>query len=122
MAQQMDTDVVTFKAGAAIAKFRMVKLSGTNDRTVIATAAGEAPIGITQDAAAAANDQIPVKLIGGGGTFKVEAEKALATRNGLVYPGASGMISDAESGTAIGRVLDTASASGAIVEMLPAAP
>lgn len=122
MTQQNDSDYLTMTSGAALAKFRMVKLDSTNDRQVVATGAGEAPIGITQEAASASGEKILIKKIGAGGTQKVTAAKALATRNGLVYPGASGRISDASSGTAVGRNLDTASATEEIVEMLPAGP
>jgi len=119
MASQQETQFHTFTAGAALAKFRQVKLDSTNDRQVVATGAGEKGIGITQNAASASGERVTVKLYSGSGTYKVEAGLTIGTRNGLVYSGASGRLSSTGSGNAVGRNLDTPSGTGSIFELMP---
>jgi len=54
----------SFKAGAAIAKYTIVKFDSADDTVVVATGNTDLPIGIALEAAAAAGDRIDVAVQG----------------------------------------------------------
>jgi hypothetical protein len=117
MAEQVDNGIATFTTASALVAFRCVKLSSTTDHTVTYAGAGEKSIGVTQQGAAS-GALIPVKLWSGGGTFRIEAGAAMATRNAVCYAAASGKVSGSASGNPIGRILDVASGDGSMVEVV----
>ena len=120
MTTQNDNGLMTFVAGEALAQHTLVRLSSTNDRTVVYTDSGEIPIGVVQEAVASGG-VANVKLLSSGGTFKMTASEAIATRNCRVYPADDGKVKDTAAGNAIGYALDTASAIGGIIEVCPIA-
>lgn len=101
--------VVTFTASAAINRKCRVKLTG--DGTVGPAGAGEASIGVSQDAVAASGDLVQVLMWSTDRITKVAASKAIAV-NTAIYGAAAGQISDAASGAAIGKSLHAAAAAG----------
>ena len=121
MASQNDNGMATFAVDAPMSAWRRVKLSSTTNRTVTYADAGEVAIGVTQEVVEGTGDQIQVKTGTTPGTFKVEAAKAIATRNCALYGANDGKVSDAASGGIIGYALDTASGTGAVLEMAPIA-
>ncbi|MCL4502481.1 MAG: DUF2190 family protein, partial [Deltaproteobacteria bacterium] len=105
-------------ANGALAAKRHVKLSAgtvTNPAQVEYAGAGENGIGITQYAAAD-GEPVAVKLWGDGGTHEVTASKAIA-EGATVYAAASGKVSDAAVGTALGVALEVGAADS-IMEMV----
>lgn len=117
--------IKSFVAGAALAAYRAVTLQ-TNGTTV-AYPALEASmvIGITT-AAAASGDNVPVKLITGGGTFKVTVATAVTMAingvdlylNGTAGAGKFGT-TDPGSGVKWFKAIQTASGDGAVIEAYP---
>ncbi|MFA4904467.1 MAG: hypothetical protein WC600_17170 [Desulfobaccales bacterium] len=108
----------TFIANGALAARRHVKLSAgtvTAPPQVEYAGAGELGIGITQYAAAD-GEPVAVKLWGSPGTFEVTASKAIAEA-AVLYPAASGKVSDAAVGTAVGTALE-AGVTDSIMEMV----
>ncbi len=118
MTQQRDSGFGTYTAAEAIGEFIRVKLSSTTDRTVAIAGEGEIGIGMTQEAVASGGEVL-VKEWNAGGTFKMTANEAIATRNCDVYAGAAGKVQDTAAGEKIGQALDTASATGAVIEVIP---
>ena len=118
MASQNETQFLTFIAGAALEPWRFVKMSGATDRTVAYCGAGEDPVGVTQERVAI-NEKVSVRSILALGTFKIEASEAMATLNALIYVAASGKAALTGTDKPMGRVLETASADGSIVEYVP---
>jgi hypothetical protein len=108
----------SFIANGALAARRHVKLSAgtvTAPPQVEYAGAGELGIGITQYAVAD-GESVGVKLWGSPGTFEVTASKAIAEAATL-YAAASGKISDAAVGTAVGTALE-AGATDSIMEII----
>lgn len=101
--------VVTWTASAAINRKCRVKRTG--DGTVGPAGAGEASIGVAQDAVAASGDLVQVLMWSNDRVTKVAASKAIA-EGAAVYGAASGQISDAVSGASIGVALHAATAAG----------
>lgn len=66
MASIMTPNVLTFKAGAAIAKGCVVKPGADKDHVLVSAAATSKNFGIAQNAAVAAEDLVEVALPGGG--------------------------------------------------------
>lgn len=54
----------TFTAGAAIAKYTIVKFDSSDDKVIVATGATDLPIGVALEAAAADGDRIEVCVLG----------------------------------------------------------
>lgn len=110
----------TFTANGALGEKIRVKLtaaSTTNPPQVEIAGLGEQHIGITQYAAAD-GETVAVKLRTYPGTHEMVASKAIAIAT-TVYGAASGKISDASSGSAIGITKKAASGNGSIVEVIP---
>jgi len=112
--------IVTMIAGAAVAKNALVKLSSgkvivttgvaTEDVTVIGTAV---------EAASADGDEIPVRLLNGGGIFNCIADLADLAKDDVLYTAAGGEVTDANtSGTTVGIALTASTATGDIVEVV----
>lgn len=118
MSQQSDSGFKGFKASAAIARFARVKLDAAG--TVSTAGLAEKDIGVAQNAAFAAGDDVNVKLTSAPGTFKVIANEALAAAARL-YTEASGRVQDTAEATSFqwGTSLEAATAAGDIIEALP---
>ncbi len=98
----------TFKAGEALAAKRRVKIEGTSviPPEVVYADAGEDYIGVTEYAVAD-GALVAVKLNTYPGTFEIECIVNSSIAIGTVlYGAASGMVSDASSGTAQGISLE----------------
>jgi hypothetical protein len=110
--------IQTFIANGALAARRHVKLSAgtvTDPPQVEYAGAGEYGIGITQYAAAD-GEPVAVKLWNDSGSFEVTASKAIA-EGATVYAAASGKVSDAAVGTALGTAKEVG-ATDSIMEMI----
>lgn len=108
----------SFTAGAAIAAFRLVKLSAA-ETVVPAAAAADASIGVANEVAAASGERQDVVM---AGIAFVEAGAAVAL-GALVMSDASGrgITATAAAGTnvrVIGTALDAASAAGDVIRVL----
>jgi hypothetical protein len=108
----------TFIAGEALAAKRRVKIkSGTTTTPpeVVYSDAGEDYDGVTEYAVLIAAD-VEVVLKNTGGTFEIECTVSGAIARGTVLYGANdGKVSDASSGSAIGKSLEAA-VTGQIIE------
>jgi len=113
--------VKTFIADVALEGRRRVKIKAGTTTTppeVEYAGAGEDYIGITEYAAAA-DDQVAVKLKGGPGTYEIEVTIGAAIARGtILYGAANGMMSDASSGSAQAVALE-AGEENAIIEVVP---
>lgn len=110
--------ICTFIANGALAARRHVKLTAgtvTSPPQVEYAGAGEYGIGFTQYAAVD-GEPVAVKLYNGAGTFEVTASKAIA-EGATVYAAASGKISDAAVGTAVGTAKE-AGVADSIMEII----
>lgn len=110
--------IQTFIASGALAARRHVKLLAgtvTDPPQVEYAGAGEYGIGITQYAVAD-GEQVAVKTWNSPGSFEVTASKAIAEA-ATVYAAASGKISDAAVGTAMGKAKE-AGVADSIMEMI----
>ena len=111
--------VKTLKAyGALAARVRVKIKSGTTSSPpeVEVAGAGEQHVGFTEYAVAD-GDLVAVRLITSQGTQEAVASKSFA-KGAVLYGAASGKVSDASSGSAIGEALESATADGDIVEIL----
>jgi len=111
--------IKTFIAGEALIARRLVKLESgtvTDPPEVVYADAGEDAIGVTE-VAVADTEPVSVKLLNNSGTFEIEAlvDSAIA-RGTSLYVGASGVVTDASSGSVIGIALETA-VDGARIEV-----
>jgi len=99
----------TFKAGEALSERRLVKIESgtvTDPPEVVYAGAGEDAIGVTEHQAAA-GDPVSVRLLNDAGTFEIEClVDAAISRGTLLYAGASGMVTDASSGSVVGVALE----------------
>lgn len=110
----------TFTANGAITNKARVKLtagSTTVPPQVEIAGAGEQHVGIAQYAVAD-TQEVAVKLRTYPGTHEMVASKAI-TQGATVYGAASGKISDAASGSAIGEAVEAATANNDIIEVAP---
>lgn len=117
MTQKIDGHMLDAVAGAAIEKYRLVKLDGSTARQVVKTVAGEDPIGAVRAAVASGLD-IAVELLNKAGTLILVANGAI-TVNALVYPAADGKVTATATGRAIGRAISSSSQDGDWIEVLP---
>jgi Uncharacterized conserved protein (DUF2190) len=117
MSQQNDTGFKGFLASAAIAQYARVKMA--SDGTISTAGLTDKEIGIAQNQAFAAGDQVNVKLRNAPGTHKMIAGAAI-TRGAPVAGIASGKIDDALTATGFlsGTALEAATADGDIIEVL----
>lgn len=109
LSQQVLTEVMTFQAGAAITRYRAVKLH-TTEGQVILTTDGDAPIGVALETVDS-GENVRVCTLGVAPCY---AEAAIAL-NAVVHPsGASGVIDDdcGDGEVALGKALRAATAAG----------
>lgn len=116
MSQQVNGPFKSFKAAGAMSAFTRVKLTGSGAITVTNAGDEEASIGILQEAALTAGDDVNVKMIAGCNTYKITAAGAI-TKGNAIYPAASGRV-EATGTTSCGFALDTATAAGDIIEAI----
>ncbi len=86
MAGPNDVLTKTFQAGAAIAKYTIVKFDSSDDQVINATSATDLPIGVALEAADASGDRIEVAILG---IAKVKAAGAI-TRGDFITATAGG--------------------------------
>lgn len=115
MAQYTDDNVRTFTAGEAIGAYILVKLSG--DFTASIAGLADNAIGVSREAVAS-GAEVGVFLLNKKGTVKMTASGTI-TQNAAVYATSSGKISATIVGRKIGYALESASADGDIIEILP---
>jgi hypothetical protein len=109
----------TFLANGAITNKAHVKFSAgtvTDPPQVELAGAGEYGIGIAQNAVAT-GELVTVKLWNDSGTFECMASKVIAEA-AVVYAAASGKISDASAGSALGFAKQAASGNGSLIEIV----
>lgn len=109
----------TFTANGAITSKARVKLTGasiTSPVQVELAGAGEQHVGVAEFAAASGT-LVAVKLRTYPGTHEMVASKVIA-QGATVYGAASGLVSDAAVGSAIGEAVEAASAND-IIEVAP---
>jgi hypothetical protein len=114
MSQQVESRTRTFAAGAALAQYRFVHLSAG----VLAYGAADSTdvVGSLARPSLAANDLVPVDLIGCQGTRKVVA-LTLINLGAACYAAANGKV--AATGTVLrGIALEAAAADGDVIEIL----
>lgn len=118
MSQMTDTNCVSFPAHEAIPQYSLVTLENTGKVSINGLA--ELPIGVAMKEAYAADEEIPVKLLNGSGTFKVIAVEGLAI-GATLYTEAAGKVQDTAAATSypIGIAKEAATADGDIIEMIP---
>jgi hypothetical protein len=114
---------ITKAADAAIAeRFLLAKIGSASDRVNVC-GAGDVPLGVICDEAAAAGDLVSVALLGArGSTVRMVASGAIA-QGSLVEPAASGRVQTLGSGVGnhhvVGRALDAAASAGDVIEVDP---
>ncbi|MFA6148659.1 MAG: capsid cement protein [bacterium] len=109
-----------FTAGAGLLAKRRVKIAAGTTTTppeVVYAGAGEAYVGITERDSAL-GELVSVKLRNQGGTFEVAAAGAFAVGADL-YGTANGQVDDVVSGAIQFTAVESATAAGDIVEVLP---
>lgn len=118
MSQFVHSPTKTYRAGEALEANRLVRLS--SGKLVYADHA-ERPIGMTENEALAINDPVAIRLLSAEGTIQGTASAAI-TASAVLYGTDDGKIDDADpgSGIKIGQALEAATASGDLVEFLPA--
>lgn len=114
MASFNDDGILSVKAAELLERFRFVKLTAAKE--VSYADAGEAPDGVTRNAALADN-QVSMIALNKPGTVRVEAAGAIAV-NGNVYVANDGKGSATATGSVRGKALEAAGADGDIIEVL----
>lgn len=118
MSQQNDTGFITRTADEAIPLYAVVKLSSTGAGVCDLSAV---PMGVAQEEAYAAGQEIRIKLLQGSqGTFKVNANEALA-EGAVVYTEDGGLVQDtaATNSYPVGIALEAATAQNDVIEIAP---
>jgi hypothetical protein len=114
--QWVDGSTRSFTAGAAIARFLRVTLSGGK---LAAAGATTKELGVLRDAAFADGDVKAVLLRNKEGTIPMLANAAIAV-NAQVWTAASGKVGAATTGAfLVGTALTAAAADGDQIEVLP---
>ena len=117
MSQFVNTPTKGFTAGAAIGKHILVKLASGK---LAVAALGEEFIGTLEDESFADLDIRTVRLKSAEGTIKCVASGAFAN-GAVVYGRAAGKVDDISTTSAVrvGIAMETVTASGDIVEVMP---
>jgi len=111
--------IKTFLAGEALGEKIRVKIQDatvTDPPQVVAAGAGEQHIGITEYSVSS-GDPVSVKLRNCSGTHEVQASKSI-TKGTVIYGSASGKVSDAAVGSAIGIALEDSAGDAQIIEIV----
>ena len=116
MTQQVDTGARTFTAAGTIKRFATVQFGSGG--TITEADATSGFVGVASEAAQS-GDVISVWLTSKQGTSKMLAHAAI-TKGATLEAAAAGRVATHSSGTLIGRTLDTATAQGDIIEVVPA--
>jgi hypothetical protein len=116
MSQQNEGGLKSFTATSAITAFHRVALTSGSGTAVEHAGATENFIGVAQEAAAA-GDQVTVRLRGQGGTFKAVAAGTVVV-GATIYGAADGEVDDTASGAPIGTALEAASGADQIIEVV----
>lgn len=114
MSQQNESGLKSFTATSAVTAWSRVKLTSGSGTAVEHAGANEVFIGVTQHAAAA-GEQVTVRMRGMNGTFKVRSAGAI-TVGATIYGAADGEVDDTASGQPIGTALEAATAADQIIE------
>jgi hypothetical protein len=114
MSQQNESGLKAFTATSAVCAWLLVKLTAGSGTAMELNTVGAQPLGVAQKDAAA-GEVVTVALRGHGRTFKCVACKAIAV-GAAIYAAASGKVSDAAVGTAIGTALEVAAANNDVIE------
>ena len=115
MSQQFDTGIIPMSAGAAILKYALVQIEADGD--IITNVLATRPIGVAQEAALAAGDVIPVKLLNASGTQKMRCSTVI-TAGDPCFTAADGEIGDtASTARLVGVALETSTADQDIIEV-----
>lgn len=116
MSQWVDTNTRTFVAGAAIAQFLRVKLSGG---ALAVAGATDKDLGTLERPAFASGEQVSVILRNKVGTKVMVANGALAL-GADVFTAAAGKVGASSTGAyLVGTALQPAAADGDLIEVLP---
>lgn len=117
MSQQVDTPFKMFTAASALEEYRRVKMTTT--LTVGYAGAAESCIGVTQHAAAA-GEQVCVKMLVSGGTYKISCSDAVTLSSGskALYGTANGQVDSSAAGVAQFTAIQAADGAGSVVEAL----
>jgi hypothetical protein len=119
---------ITKKADAAQAlRHVLVKIGSDIDHVAVTTANTENPIGVCDDEAAAAEDNVNVQILGAKpGTILVRAHAAIDAGD-LLVPAADGRVQTIDGLSSVsvyivGRALNAATTQDDLVEMAPCLP
>jgi len=107
MSSHFKSNILTFKADAAIAKGKAVKIGSDREHVAVSAANTDASIGIAQNAAVNAGDPVEVALPGGGA--KGLAKESITAGKFLV-PNADGSLeqTNADGDRVIGMAMEDA--------------
>jgi hypothetical protein len=112
--------IVTLTSGAAVGKNKLVKMSG--GKAIVTTGGSGADatvVGVALEGAAAANQEIPVRLLNSGGIFGMVAALADLAADDLLYTAADGEVTDANtSGTVVGIALTASAAVNDVIDVI----
>ena len=126
MAYEVNGDAATFTADTALVAHRLVEVKAASTTTppevnyTDGDADGDqAVVGVTVEAAAE-DASVAVRLLNRGGIVKVTSAVTDITVGQKLYPAASGKITNvATADSFVGIALETATADGDVISMLP---
>jgi len=117
MSSQRDSAIIALLVSATVNPFRFVTLNAAN--TVAQSTAGQVPVGVSQDLGtydSAYVTNVPVKLFGQGGTFKITMSGAISV-GGYIYVDAAGKgTATPNAGGAVAIANEAATADNDIIE------
>lgn len=118
MSQYNEGPTKTFTTNTTIAKFARVSLASGSGSVIEVCGANTAAIGHTEYAVVS-GDNVTVRLLNCGGTFKAIASEAI-TEGATIYAAATGKVTDTDGGgyTARAIALEAADADGDVIEVL----
>jgi len=109
----------TFKASEALARYRVVELTTTENQVAYPAASGaKGELFVTQHAAASGESVTCIPLSAASGTIKVTSGAAVALGARVAVTGAAGKVDDS-SGYSIGTALEASAGDGEELEIVP---